>query len=414
MESYTKGGSLLTATLLVAGCCVGGGMLALPLATGVLGLAPTLTMMLITWLAMTATGLAFVEMTLWYGEGAHVITLAKSLLGSAGRLLAWLLYLYIAYASLVAYTAEGGNQLGGYFSIGQASGCVIYAALFGAVLYLGNQLVGRVNTLLFGAKIIAFLMLIGIGLPEVNPTLFLHQRWSGATFALPLLLTAFSFQTMVPSLVPYLNRDTRKLRFAIIAGTAIAFLTYLVWVMVVMGIVPLEGPNGLEAAAVEGRAATYYLQSATNSVWIQQVSGYFSFFALATSFLAIAMGLFDFLSDGLKVPRKGKGELLIAVLVMVPVLFFAINYERIFILALETSGGIGDTLLNGLLPLAMLWIGRYRLNFKSERALIGGKGLILILALFYAFSFGQEIASLAGWSASTTAVEGTEKIINIK
>src|SRR5688572_9900927 len=104
-------GSVLSATLLVGGTCIGGGMLALPIATGEVGFFPSLLMMLVGWAFMTTTALFLAEVNLWMEPGVHVITMASRLLGPLGKAVAWILYLFIGYASLVAYTAGGGDLI---------------------------------------------------------------------------------------------------------------------------------------------------------------------------------------------------------------------------------------------------------------------------------------------------------------
>lgn len=398
----TGKGSLLSAMFLVAGCCIGGGMLALPVATGVLGLAPSMLMMGLCWAAMTATGLLLVEASLWFEEGAHVITMVTRLLGPVARGVAWLLYLYIGYASLVAYTAGGGDYIVAVvnstlgLSVSKGVSCTLFAVVFGSILYLGNTLVGRVNTILFIGMIAAYALLVTVGIPEVKGDLLRYQNWSGATLAFPLLLTAFSFQTIVPSLTPYLNRNVRKLRAAVIGGTTIAFVVYSAWEVLILGIVPVEGTNGLAAALEQGQAATHFLSAAAESPWVAQVATFFAFFALVTSFLAIAMGLFDFLSDGLKIPRKGTGELALAIIILLPTLYFAVFYERAFLFALDTSGGVGDTILNGIFPVMMVWAGRYSFTYQTVPGLRGGRIILLVLGAFYLFALLQEVLVLTG------------------
>ena len=69
--------SILSVVCLVAGTCIGGGMLALPVATGVSGFVPAIVVMLIAWVTMTLSGLFLLEVSLWMNEGAHVISMAK-------------------------------------------------------------------------------------------------------------------------------------------------------------------------------------------------------------------------------------------------------------------------------------------------------------------------------------------------
>ena len=84
--------SLLPAMFLVAGCCVGGGMLALPVASGASGLFPSLFMMSLCWIGMTLSALLLVEASLWMEEEAHVITITSRLLGPVFKVIAWVLF----------------------------------------------------------------------------------------------------------------------------------------------------------------------------------------------------------------------------------------------------------------------------------------------------------------------------------
>lgn len=61
-------------------------------------------------------------------------------------------------------------------------------------------------------------------------------------------------------------------------------------------------------------------------------------------------------------------------------------YPNIFLLALSYAGGIGCALLLGLIPVLMVWSGRYRLKLdKTHRQLPGGKPILVLLALFIFF-----------------------------
>ena len=397
---------------LVGGTCIGGGMLALPVATGISGFFPSIVTMFICWLAMTCSALLLLEAALWMEEGAHIITITSRLLGKTGKVVAWILYLFISYCSLVAYTAEGGLQLSNILEVflgwglSKAVCCVIFILAFGVILDLGTQIVGRVNAVLFIAMVVAYILLVGMGIGEVKSHLLTENiNWSYSIMAVPLLLTSFSFQTMVPSLTPLLKNHAKSLRLAIVGGTIIAFIIYLVWLWLVLGIVPVEGPSGLATALARGESATSYLREVVKGPYISTVAEYFAFFALVTSFLGMGLGLLDFLSDGLKVKKEGWGKILLAVLIIVPTLFFAINYERAFIVALESSGGFGDSILNGIMPVLMVWIGRYYMKKDSTRLLPGGKAVLAMLLLFFIFTLVIEILLELGLIFSIHDVE---------
>jgi len=391
---------IIAALFLVAGTCIGGGMLALPVATGVSGFLPSIVMMVLCWVSMTATALLLLEVSMWLKEGAHIITMTSTILGAPARALSWCLYLFICYASLIAYTAAGGLQLSlvaqNYLGMAPSKelGALVFILLFGGVIYLGSRTVGRVNSILFIAMILAYLGLVDMGITEIKPELLLARHWAGSVIAIPLLLTAFSFQTMVPSLTPYLKSHIKGLRIAIVGGTFLTFLIYVVWQTLILGIVPIEGEHGLAMALALGEPATQFLREHVNGKWVYIISEYFSFFAIITSFLGIAFGLYDFLADGLKIEKNHNGKVILGLLIVVPTLISAVYFKRIFLVALEASGGFGDTVLNGMIPVLMVWWGRYRLGLskQGDYRLIGGKPMLVLLFAFFA---GALVLSLA-------------------
>lgn len=405
-NSTLSKGSIISAMFLVAGTCIGGGMLALPVATGVSGFFPSLFIMLVCWLAMTATALLLLEVSLWMEEGVHIITMTSRLLGFPGKVVSWCLYLFICYASIVAYTAGGGSQIAksfeAYFNVplSKQIGCILFIVTFGVIIDLGTQVVGRINAILFTAMITAYFILVGMGIDEVKTELLRHRLWSYSLMAIPLTLTTFSFQTMVPSLTPYLKRHVKALRLAIIGGTAITFVAYAIWQWLILGIVPVNGSNGLAEALALGEPPTQFLREHVEGEWIGSIAEFFAFFAIVTSFLGIALGLFDFLSDGLHIKKEGKGKLILGALIIVPTLIFATQFERIFLVAMESSGGIGDSILNGMIPVMMAWIGRYRMGLTGPYRLSGGKPALICIFAFFLFALIVQIYAYTGHAAS--------------
>jgi tyrosine-specific transport protein len=70
----------------------------------------------------------------------------------------------------------------------------------------------------------------------------------------------------------------------------------------------------------------------------------------------------------------------------------AIINPNIFLRALGYAGGIGCALLLGLLPIIMVWVGRYHKDYSDlNRQLPGGKGVLLLLSLFVIFELIIEL-----------------------
>lgn len=394
--SQTAKGSIFSVMCLVAGTCVGGGMLALPVATGLAGLWPAVMMMALSGTFMALTGLLFVEATLWMEPGAHFMTLSQRLLGPFGRVIVAVLFLFIGYASLVAYTAGGGGLVTGavqaffHFDLGRVWAAIIFAVVFGLIVVMGRWIVGRVNAILFIGMVAAYIALVVGGLGNISWNLLLRSAWSHGGYALPLLLTIFSYQAVVPSLVIHLDRDARALRIAIVGGVLIAFIIYAVWLVLIFGVVPLEGPFGLKEAFLEGASATGAFRYHVEITWISAAAEFFAFFALVTSFLGIGLGVYDFLADGMNLRGRRGHRPLLTLLVIVPSAILAIAYPRAFLVALDASGGFGDTLLNGMIPVLMVWSGRYLKDYTGPYRVGGGKVLLVVVLLFALLILGVE------------------------
>lgn len=392
-------GHILGAIFLIAGTCIGGGMLALPVMTAQIGFFPSTVLMAVCWLFMTATALLYAEASLWMEPGAHVLTISTKLLGRPGKVIAGVIYLFIAYASLVAYISGGAELVTEschqYFGWQMPTwgAALAFCLLFGFVIDMGAEAVGRVNTILFVALLVAYVVLVALGTGEIRASLLTQVSWISSFSILPLMLTIFSFQAIVPSLTPYLKRDAYWIKRCIFLGTTVAFLVYLIWQWIVLGTVELEGPQGLIIAKEQGRAVTTFFRGAVSQAFLADIAEAFAFFALVTSFLGIAWGLFDFLADGLRIERRGVKKIFLALLVVIPSLLCALNYPRAFLVALDTTGGFGDAILNGILPVLMVWVGRYHQKRSGMQAFRGGKAALIVVALFALFVLASEFAA---------------------
>jgi len=210
--------------------------------------------------------------------------------------------------------------------------------------------------------------------------------------ALPVIFTSFSYQGIIPSLTTYMKRDPKMVRFAILVGTALPFLAYLLWQFLIMGLVPAEGRYGLIETLAEGRNAIDPLHRLFPSTSIALAGQFFGAFALTTSFLGVTLGLLDFLSDGLQVAKEGWKKGGLCAMIFIPPIIIAQFNPGIFIDALGYAGGIGCALLLGLLPVLMVWQGRYCKGYGTlHQQLPGGRITLLSLTGFIAFELIVEL-----------------------
>lgn len=380
-------GSVFKGTLLVAGTSIGGGMLALPILTGLTGFLPSILVYFFCWLFMASTGLLFLEICFWMDPDANIVSMAEKTLGKPGKWAGWILYLFLFYCLTLAYIVGCGDLMVELFndSIPEWLGSLLFVLLFAPLVFAGVRVAGRVNVVLMFGLALSYCAFVWLGYKHIKWDLLLERNWSAFPLAFPIAFTAFAYQGTIPTLVNYMHRDVTKVRLAIIFGTLIPFIVYVIWQALILGIVPVHAPGGLLDALKQGENAAQPLKYFIQNPNVYVVGQFFAFFALVTSFLGVTLGLLDFLSDGLNIKKTALGKLFLCSLIFIPPLLFAFSYPGVFLMALDYAGGFGCALLLGLLPVLMVWSGRYYLRLHSPYSLWGGKTYLVILALFVLF-----------------------------
>jgi tyrosine-specific transport protein len=268
-------------------------------------------------------------------------------------------------------------------------GSLLFVLALSPFVYLGAAVVDRLNKGLMLGLIGTYLAFVFLGAQHIDLARLSGGSWKPAFLALPVIFTSFSYQGVIPSLATYMRRDPNKLRTAILAGTTLSFVIYLIWEFLILGIIPVEGISGLEKARELGQTAVHPLGSHVNNRSIPLLGQAFAFFAITTSYLGVTLGLFDFLADGLKKAKQGLQRVGLAILTFLPPLAIGLIYPGVFIAALIYAGGIGCALLLGLFPTWMVWVARQRKE-EGPRLLGGGKPLLLLFMAFVLLEIGIE------------------------
>lgn len=389
-------GHVFGGTLLVAGTSIGVGMLALPLATADGGFFPSLIIYALCWLFMLFTGLLILEACIWMPRDSNLVTLSSHLLGKSGKAFCWIVYLFLFTCLMIAHVSGGGNVVHQISAgnIPEWAGTIVYVLIFAPAVYLGTRTVDRLNLILMAGVLITYLLFVTAAVGHVNFDLLGRMKWPKAWAALPVVFTAFGYQSLIPTLMSYMNRNVKRVKTAIILGTAIPFIIYVIWEFLILGIIPAEGTGGLIEALHQGQNAVNPLGQYLHNSSLMTVGTAFAFFALTTSFVGISIAYVDFLADGLKVTKKGLTKLgLCAIIFLIPLIITLTN-PGLFIQALNVAGGIGVALLLGVMPILMVWVGRYKKGHSLiHQQVPGGKAFLALLMAFIVFELIIEFAS---------------------
>lgn len=390
-SNHTKAKSVLGGAFLIAGTSVGAGMLGLPVKMASVGFSNSIWVFIGIWLVMTFTALLMLEVSLWLKGETNFISMANATLGSVGKNIAWLTYLFFLYSLMAAYTAGGTTMLlqslhlDWHIFSPVFSHLVLFILPFVALVFAGAKWVDFANRGFMLGLILAYASLVFVMSPDLGILKDVAQtKPSTMILALPLLVTSFGFHLLIPTLKTYLHEDVSKLRKAIILGSAMPLIIYITWEFVICSVIPLSGTNGLLAMQQQQANPAESLITAIqhHHPLVASSVACFTFFALASSFVGVGLGLFDFFSDGLNIPKDNIGKMILILLTFVPPVIFTLVYPTGFLLALSYAGVFAAILLV-IYPVLMAWKGRNCAPFVEQYQVWGGK-----VALAFALLFG--------------------------
>ncbi|OIZ95756.1 tryptophan/tyrosine permease [Candidatus Rickettsiella isopodorum] len=383
--------------LLITGNAIGGGMLAVPLATAQAGFLNSSLFLIACWGIMLAGGLLILEVNLWFPPNSHLISMARATLGAPGEVIAWLCYLLLLYTLLAAYIAGGSDFLQGIlqkidiqFSVFATA--ILFVLILGPIVYKGMRSVDLMNRILMGGKLLIFFLLILFLFPFISA----KQLGQGNIHYLPnsltILITSFGFAAIIPSLRSYFHSNVKQLRRVIILGSLIPLICYIFWNAAIMGVIPI---NKLFAIAQSSQSTSYLtntLSHLLNKKSITLFAWIFTSICLATSFLGVGISLSDFLMDGLSLTHTEKNKFIVYLLTFLPPLMIVLFYPASFMLALNYAG-IWCAVLLALLPALMAWSGRYCQQIDGRYRVTGGKSLLSLLILSSSIIIAHAIVS---------------------
>lgn len=367
--------------LIIAGTTIGAGMLALPLASSGLGFGVASVIMLLIWSLMTYTALLMIEVHQFAPTDATLHTLAYKLLGRKGQVVASISMMFLFYALCAAYIAGGGEQLHSKLTnwfeldIPMQLGAILFTVLIGTVVAIGTHSVDMINRTLFSLKLIALAVMLFLLLPHVSVSnlveLPVHQGLVLAS--LPVTFTSFGFHGSIPSIVRYLGKDTKTLRWTIVVGSALPLFIYLLWLVASQGV--LSQGDLMNSQSLNGFIGS--LSRLLHDPMIANTVSIFADLALATSFLGVSLGLYDFLSDLLKRKATAGHRVQVAIVTFVPPLGFAMFYPQGFITALGYAA-FALVVLAIFLPVAMVAAQRKQQGVDGYRVKGGNTGLVIV------------------------------------
>lgn len=380
---------ILGSALIIAGTTIGAGMLAMPLTSAGMGFGMTVVLLGGLWALLTYTGLLFMEVYQTAKEKeVGVATLAEQYFGMTGRGLATFSLLVLLYALLAAYITGGGSLLSGILPVmgDEATtskvGILLFTFILGTFVVIGIKGVDGITRLMFLGKIVAFIFVLLMMLPKAKLENLTAVPLDNLLVisAIPIFFTSFGFHVIMGSINSYLDADIRKIRLAVLIGTLIPLSAYLLWQLATHGVLS----QGEFVALVKQDPTLNGLVKATAQITGSTILGeavrLFSALALITSFLGVAMGIFEGVGDLLKRFNLPSNRVVLTPLTFIPPLVFALFYPNGFIAALGYAGLL-FAFYGLILPIGLAWKARQLHPNLPYRVAGGNLGLVIAFVM---------------------------------
>ena len=389
---------MLGSIAIVAGTAIGGGMLALPLATASLGTLPAFLLLVVIWGISIYTSLLMLEINLRTGVGDNVHAITGKILGKVGQLIQGASFMSLLFALTMVYLMGGSSLLETRFeplgiTMNNQVAVLLFTVFFGGLIAVGVKWIDKVSRVLFTSMVVLLVIVVAFLLPDVDMSALLTSTGSELVSdselnnlwlaAIPIVFTSFGFHVCIATIVRYLDGDAVSLRKILIIGSTIPLVSYILWLMVTLGtlggdrVYRFEGSLPLLVTALQGLA---------NSEILKQCIDLFANLALITSFLGVTMSLFDYVAELTRARDDFSGRAKTWLITFIPPLLCALYYPDGFFIVLGFAA-IPLVIMIIFLPIAMALkqrkqnLGGYQVSGGSAALGVAGVlGAVIITA----------------------------------
>ena len=367
---------VFTNSLLVTGMTIGAGILALPIKTGIAGIVPSLLSIFSVWILMLCTATVFIyKFTHPKERSRDYPTLFQAELGSKGKWVSVFGYLVNYYGILVAYLTGSAAILVALVPLNLTHHVwmVAFFITFTGLALLGADKAKNANAFIMIAMLGSFAALIFLTAKHVDVSRYNHKEWALIPSVIPIIVVAFSFHNVVPFICKNLNGDQRASFKAVLLGSSMAIVMNILWMLVVVGALPLAGPGKatILSALEHDYPATIPLALALHSKMITVTGMFFALAAIATSYIPTSVALRGFMRGILSLHFKNPNKYLVLLLSFAPPFLVAMIYPDVFLKAVDIAGGFGILIVFGILPsFIMIKIAKSKGKFLKAIAAI--------------------------------------------
>lgn len=294
--------TVFTTAIIITGNMIGAGILALPINLGPAGMIPSVVGALLVWAVMTYCAQIIAHQPyLAENQNADLPTFFEMVLGKTGKYISVGANLIIFYGLLTAYLAGVITVVASLFNLTIPSWVILcgYFAIVTGLASMGDVFLKKGNTYFILTMWTLFILMLIMVMPNMQKGDILAQDWGFFVSGLPILVVAFNFHNVVPTVARFLNHDRKAVSTAIWLGSGLGMCMTVVWTVAVMASLPMESKDGIDilSAFKLNQPATIPLDSMLKSPLFDKASLGFAIVAMSTAYIATGVALISFIRD---------------------------------------------------------------------------------------------------------------------
>lgn len=340
MASEFKKHRFVYAVVNLIGMIVGAGMFGIPYAMAKAGMLVGVFYLLFLGWVILIIHFYYGEIILRTNQPHRLVGYAAKYLGQRAKKIVTFTILLEYYGALLAYIILGSHFLSiifsRWFAVPEAFWAILFSVVASSIIFLGLKAVSRneffLKTLLF---LILFFLLVK------SASLVNFSNW--ATFDLKnlflpygIILFSLGGSAAIPEMRKILQGDEKRLKKAIVWGTAAPVVLYLLFALVIVGVTGGEtSPD-----AISGLVSHF-------GEWVVMLGAIVGLLAVFTPFLLLALALKEMFCGDYRM-KKRAGFILAC---LVPLLAYLAGFKN-FILVIGFLGAVAG----GLHGMTVLWV----------------------------------------------------------
>jgi len=337
------------ATATMVGTIIGAGILGVPYVIAQVGIFWGVLMLVLLGVATIVINLMFTEVVLRTKSLHQIAGYAKKYLGMIPYRFEIIALLVGSYGAMVAYLIGEGEVLSAVFGGNKLFYSLGFFVLGSFILWFGLKLVKVFELWLVFVFIIIVAIIIGFSSTALNLENLQYSNLSKIFTPYGVILFSYGGAASIVAMKQILRRKEKLLPKAVVLGTVIPMLIYIVFSIIVVGV------TGISTTGV----ATVGLGNALGSSMIL-FCNIFAFFAMGTSFLTIGIVMIQFFQFDMKLSKFWSWFWVI----MVPLfLFLFVAHDFIQTMGIAGSLAFGVT---GVILVMCFWKAKKKGDRKPE------------------------------------------------